>query len=95
MGVLPNWTMLSWLDVERIYMTKVSVDVNDQALEIAVREEIKRMTKRIKQLETTNSKLKSQINEQKEQTGQAKQIIDLAVTIGEVAGMRPEYWGQS
>ena len=75
-------------------MTTVSVDVNDQALEIAVREEVKRMTKRIKQLETANSKLRSRVDEQKEESRQAKRIIELATNIGEVADM-VEDWNQS
>ena len=62
-------------------MAKMTVDVDDKMMEKAIKDEIKRLEKRVKNLESSNTRLKDQIRKQKFKVEEAKRIVSIASAI--------------
>jgi|GEM_PF-4082891 len=67
-------------------MARVTVDVNDKSIDKAVREELKRLQRRVSTLELSVARWKGKVKDQQKQVETAKRIVSLASHIADKFG---------
>ena len=67
-------------------MARVTVDVNDKSIDKAVREELKRLQRRVSTLELSVARWRGKVKDQQKQVETAKRIVSLASHIADEFG---------